>query len=51
MNTRAFAAAFALFGVGMAMLGYSFGCIKTRAEFMEAIAKSMADHYQNGGSQ
>lgn len=51
MNVKGFVAAFTLFGVGMAMVGYSFGCIKTRAEFMEAIARSMANNYPNQGSQ
>lgn len=29
-----------LFGVGMLMVGYGVGCLKTRGEFMEALARA-----------
>lgn len=45
MNRQA--ALIALFGLGMAGVGYVIGCIKTRSEFMEALARSMANHYSN----
>lgn len=31
--------------IGFTLIGYGIGCLKTRADFMEAVAKSMADHY------
>ena len=45
MNRQA--ALIALFGLAMAGVGYGIGCLKTRGEVMEAIAKSVVNHYAN----
>lgn len=45
INRGQFLIGFTLFGTGMMMLGYYIGCLKTRSDMMEAIARSMANNY------
>ena len=45
MSRSQFILGITLYGIGAALLGYGIGCMKTRGEFMEAIARSCVNVY------